>query len=86
MCLSKRSNLNNVINEFCAFPPVGYLGNLSLVAHRKAWPACKNRFSFAAWIMVALLNVTALFDVAAAQTTTGLEVRRPKLGFLNQFF
>ena len=44
-----------------------------MVAHRKPWAARKNRFSFAAWIMVALLNVTALFDVAAAQTTTGLE-------------
>ena len=73
MCLSIRFNLKNVISEFYAFPPIGDLRSLSLAAHRKPWAACKNRFSFAAWIMVVLLNGTALFDVAAAQTTAGLE-------------
>jgi len=73
MCLSKRFNLKNVISEFYAFSPVGALRSLSLEAHRKPWAACKNRFSFAVWIMVILLNGTALFDVAAAQTTPGLE-------------
>ena len=73
MCLSIRFNLKNVISEFCAFRPIGYLGLLSLTAHRNPWAACKNRFSFAAWIMVVLLNGTAQFDVAAAQTTAGLE-------------
>ena len=73
MCLSIRFNLKNVISEFCAFRPICYLGLLSLTAHRNPWAACKNRFSFAAWIMVVLLNGTAQFDVAAAQTTAGLE-------------
>ncbi len=73
VCLSKRFNLKNVISELYAFSPVGALRSLSLVAHRKPWAACKNRFSFAVWIMVILLNATALFDVAAAQTTAGLE-------------
>ncbi len=73
MCLSIRFNLKNVISEFCAFRPIGYLGLLSLTAHRNPWAACKNRFSFAAWLMVVLLSGTAQFDVAAAQTTAGLE-------------
>ena len=73
MCLSIRFNLKNVISEFCAFRPICYLGLLSLTAHRNPWAACKNRFSFAAWIMVVLLNGTAQFDVVAAQTTDGLE-------------
>jgi broad specificity phosphatase PhoE len=65
--------LKNVISEFCAFAPIGYLGILSLAAHRKPWAVWKNRFSFAAWIMVVLLNGIAVFDVVAAQTTDGLE-------------
>jgi broad specificity phosphatase PhoE len=73
MYLPKRLNFKNVISEFYAFRPIGYLGLLSLTAHRNPWAACRNRFSFAAWIMVVLLNGTAQFDVAAAQTTAGLE-------------
>jgi len=73
MCLTIRFNLKNVISEFYAFSPVDALRSLSLLANRKPWAACKNRFSFAVWIMVVLLNGTALFDVAAAQTTAGLE-------------
>jgi broad specificity phosphatase PhoE len=49
------------------------VGLLSLGAHRKPWAACKNRFNFAAWIIVVFLNGIVMFDVAAAQTTAGLE-------------
>lgn len=73
MSLSIKFNLKNVISEFYAFSPVDALRSLSLLAHRKPWAACKNRFCFAVWFMVVVLNGTAVFDVAEAQTTPGLE-------------
>ena len=45
----------------------------SWVWEGKPWAAFKNTFCFAAWIMVALLNGIALFDVVAAQTSDRFE-------------
>jgi len=73
MCLLIRLDLVNMISESHVFSPVEALRSLSLLAHRKPLAACKNRFRLAVWIMAVLLNGAVLFDVAAAQTTPGLE-------------
>ena len=73
MSPSVRFDLTNVISEFDAFSTVDALRLLSLWAHRKPWKACKIRFRLVLWMMVVLLNGTTVFDVAAAQKTSGLE-------------
>jgi broad specificity phosphatase PhoE len=73
MCTASRYTLKCVVREFCGFPPVKGMKPLIGMTPGKPRTACKKKHCFAKLAMLLVLGGIALFDVAAAQTATGLE-------------
>jgi len=66
-------NLKHAITKLCGFPPVADQTSPTAVTQRKPRAASGIRLNIAAWTVVLLLGIIAWFDVAVAQTATGLE-------------
>ena len=65
--------LKHAIPELCGFPPAAGPTSSTGVTQRKPWAASGIRLSIAAWTVVLIVGIILRFDVAVAQTATGIE-------------